>query len=51
VLAVLALTAGGVAYAQRPATMPTRAPKPRPAVVEQRPAAEPPVRRHPAFSV
>jgi hypothetical protein len=49
VTALLTLAAGGVAYAQRPATKPTRAPRPR--LVEHRPAAPAPPRRSPAFSV
>jgi hypothetical protein len=49
VMALLALTAGGVAYAQRPATTPDRAPKPR---VERAPAAHPHHPPHgPAFSL
>jgi hypothetical protein len=49
VMAVLTLVAGGVAYAQRPATTPDRAPKPR--SLEHRPATPVPAHRHPAFTV
>jgi hypothetical protein len=49
ITAVLTLTVGGAAYAQRPATEPTHAPQPQRA--QHRPTAPIPPPRSPAFKV